>query len=596
MQMAARKVWLTLTLLPLLLGWSSTATGAPPKKNKFHEAVPKIEASFDPPVAKRGETVTWKLTVELAPGWHTYPTRQVDQNAKGNTTDLDFPEPGDVVFVGGLDEPPFKTKQEPLADILQLRYYEQSQIVWKHAAVVNPKAEPGKKIIRVALKKFLVCDARTCLPAESLVLEAPLTISSDPPVPVEDKYKSEVPAAGGGTPAPSPPDRKGSDDKSGQTPKPAEPSPSTDGTVQSVTSASQRDMGLLVFILQGVFFGAISLITPCVFPMIPITVSFFLKQSEKEHHRPIVLALVYTLTIVAVLTIGAILLLTFFQAAIQHWATNAALGGLFIFFALSLLGMYEITLPSGLANFTSAQQGRGGLIGTVFMALTFSIISFSCVAPFMGGFAALVPSFGDVRALIGSGEFAHLAQLLVKLLLGALAFSLTFAAPFFLLALFPSLLRTLPKSGAWMNTVKVVMGFVEVAAALKFFRAGELLFLGEAYLFTYDLALGMYVALSLGCGLYLLNLYRLPHDEPPEHLGVMRLLFSLFFLSLALYLMPGLFKDKGEKQRPTGIVFAWLDSFLLPDDTDKWIGSLKEGLKEAKDKRRLVFVDFTGLS
>jgi thiol:disulfide interchange protein DsbD len=159
------------------------------------------------------------------------------------------------------------------------------------------------------------------------------------------------------------------------------------------------------------------------------------------------------------------------------------------------------------------------------------------------------------------------------------------------------MLRKMPKSGSWMNTVKVVMGFLEVAAAIKFLRAAELLMFGQAQFLTYDLALGMYVALSLACGLYLLGLFRLPHDDPPEHVGVPRLIVSVLFLSLGIYLAPALFRlNADQKQRPTGTVFAWLDSFLLPDLQERRLGSLAEGLKEARDKRKLVFIDFTGLS
>src|SRR5262249_25549996 len=148
--------------------------------------------------------------------------------------------------------------------------------------------------------------------------------------------------------------------------------------------------------------------------------------------------------------------------------------------------LFEIRLPSGLANFTAAREGQGGLVGTVFMALTFTIISFTCVAPFLGGFAGLA---------VQSRPF-------YEIVLGGLAFSITFAAPFFLLALFPSWLKSMPKSGSWMNSVKVVMGFLEMAAGLKFLRAAELLAFGEAEFLSYDLVLGMYVAIAVMCGLY----------------------------------------------------------------------------------------------
>ena len=248
--------------------------------------------------------------------------------------------------------------------------------------------------------------------------------------------------------------------------------------------------------------------------------------------------------------------------------------------------MYEIELPSGLARFTSTREGKGGLFGTTFMALTFTIISFACVAPFLGGFAGTAATSGLT--------WYHR-------LLGGLAFSVTFAAPFFLLALFPTLLRRLPKSGSWLNSVKVVMGFLELAAALKFFRAGELVLIPKPTFFTYDLVLGMWIALGLLCGLYLLNFYRLPHDTPADHIGVARLLIGFLFLSLSFHLLPALFKysSDGEKQRPNGTIYAWVDSFLLPEPSEgkgglAWSGNLAQSIEEARIQGQLVFVDFTG--
>src|SRR5262249_11526942 len=150
---------------------------------------------------------------------------------------------------------------------------------------------------------------------------------------------------------------------------------------------------------------------------------------------------------------------------------NYLLGGLFVVFALSLFGMYEIELPSGLARFTSSREGKGGLVGTMFMALTFTIISFTCVAPFLGGFG---------------GTAATSKPTFLQTLVGGFAFAATFASPFFILALFPTLLKQMPKSGSWLNNVKVVMGFLELAAALKFFRTAELVRESTPILFTYD--------------------------------------------------------------------------------------------------------------
>lgn len=554
-------------------------TSPPPTKvAPFLKAVPGASVRITPATAKRGETLTWTLILQVAEPWYTYPTRQPEKAAESSRTSFSFPG-GDVVFVGELIEPAPKTKTVPGLEGPGSQtplHYLDGTVVFERKLVVSPEAKPGDYQVAVPTT-VIVCNKVTgvCLPPVKLTFEAPLTVSAEPAVPVAEPFAREVAAAR------------------------AAPPTAPDATGPRTAGPSAAETTLLGFMLTGMFWGAVSLLTPCVFPMIPITVSFFLKQSEKQNHRPVQMAVVYCATIITVLTIGAVLLLSVFQAASQHWLTNLVLGGLFVFFALSLLGMYEITLPSGLARFTSMREGQGGLAGTVFMALTFSIISFSCVAPFMGGFAALVPSLGNVTDMVKAGDFGKLGSIFGTLLLGALAFSATFASPFFLLALFPSLLKTMPRSGAWMNTIKVVMGFLELAAAIKFLRATELLAFGQANLLTYDLALGLYVALSVVCGLYLLGIYRLPHDhDVVEHLGVPRTIFAALFLALALYLTPGLFKiDAERRQRPGGSVFAWLDSFLLPEQSGaQHLGSLARGLEEARDKRKLVFVDFTGLS
>jgi thiol:disulfide interchange protein len=256
--------------------------------------------------------------------------------------------------------------------------------------------------------------------------------------------------------------------------------------------------------------------------------------------------------------------------------------------------MYEIELPQSLAQFTSSREGRGGLVGTIFMALTFTIISFACVAPFLGGF----------------GGTAASERPMWHNLLGGLAFAATFAAPFFLLALFPSVLRTLPKSGSWLNAVKVVMGFLELAAAFKFFRKAELVqAAGAPTFFTFDLILGLWIAMSVLCGLYLIGLFRLPHDTPEDHVKVPRLVLSIAFLGLALYLTPAMFKINaaGLPQRPVGTIYSWVDAFLLPDshggdseisntaNLEYAVFQAREEFKKTGTAKR-IFIDFTGVT
>ena len=214
------------------------------------------------------------------------------------------------------------------------------------------------------------------------------------------------------------------------------------------------------------------------------------------------------------------------------------------------------------------------------MAASFTVVSFTCVAPFLGGFAGMATS----------GGFSTF-----ELVLGGLAFAAAFAFPFFLLALFPSLLKALPRSGGWLDSVKVVMGFLELAAALKFLRTAEIAWLSPTNYFTYDLVLGGWVAILLATGLYLLNAYRLPHDEERPSIGVPRLVFALVFLGLGVYLAPALFKGPdGRPQRPNGVVYAWVDAFLLPDPIIEFGADLTTAMDKGRAAKRPVFIDFTG--
>src|SRR5579871_295046 len=554
-----------------------------------------FEITLTPNQARRGETVQLMIKGTPRPGFHTYPLTQRSANPLQDPSQLSTIKYGQVPGIQPLwpvaeSDPQFK-REEGLGWFLE----HDNPFTWKQDLLILPDAVPGAKTVIVTIKAQ-ACNASNCVIGEPQ-FEIKLDVTAADPVPLTPALQERMKA--------KPPELKIIPPPDAPAEKKAVPPPQKEAPPSTPTStASQRDAaGLIAFVLQGIAWGAISLLTPCVFPMIPITVSFFLKQSEQKHHNPVQMALVYSATIVLVLTAGAVLLLQVFQKLSQFWSTNLVLGILFLIFALSLFGMYEIRLPAGLANFTSARESRGGLAGTIFMALTFTIISFTCVAPFLGGFAGL-----DVQS-----------RPWYEILLGGLAFSGTFAAPFFFLALFPTLLRQMPKSGSWMNAMKVVMGFLELAAALKFLRTAEILRFAKAEFLTYDFVLGIYVALALLCGLYLLNLYRLPHDyEVPEHLGVVRLLFSLVFLSLAFYLAPGLLKqDSGEPQRPRGTVFKWVDAFLLRDKPEVtaeqsadengsgtktvrskrpvWLGNLDKGLQRAEQDKRYVFLNFTGL-
>lgn len=586
-----KRIWFPAVLL-LVMGLVAPAHA----QRTFQTAVKKIEARFEPADAKPGQTVTFKLEVQLADGWYTYAVNQPDKGARTSATRIDLPLPGDVIFVDAVqDAPDFKVKAEPDLDIKEIRHYP-GGTTWEVKAVVSPKAAVGPKTIALKTFKIVVCDKSNCLPQATVPISAKLNVIEGS-VEVDPKYREIVEKAIGPTPPLAKNVEPKNDEPAGekklaamQIRKDRDYSADMETVramlpkeLEIVKDSPSTNSGFTAFLLTAMFWGAITLLTPCVFPMVPITVSYFLKQGEKKLHNPLSMALVYTLTIVVVLGVAALFFLSFFRnLSVDPWM-NVGLGLLFVFFALSLFGMYDIVLPSFLVRFTSVRESRGGYGGVIFMALSFSIVSFTCVAPFLGGFAGMADS----------KQFSSL-----QLLAGALAFSATFAAPFFVLALFPSFLKKMPKSGSWMNTIKVVMGFLELAAALKFFRTAELRWTSPPVLFTYDFVLSMWVVILFLSGLYLLSLYRLPHDEPQEHIGVPRMLFGFLFISIGLYLIPGLFAgDKNTKQRPSGTVYAWVDSFLLPDPVpEEWTSDLNAAIERARERDQVVFVDFTGVT
>ncbi|VTS02385.1 thiol:disulfide interchange protein : Thiol:disulfide interchange protein OS=Singulisphaera acidiphila (strain ATCC BAA-1392 / DSM 18658 / VKM B-2454 / MOB10) GN=Sinac_3167 PE=4 SV=1: Thioredoxin_7 [Gemmata massiliana] len=593
---------------PLAKDPLATSKGLPKKFAKLAS----VEFVVEPAKAKRGETVTARLKVTLKEGGggYTYPFFPADTKQLGKN-DLAAPLPvGDLVFIGTVADPPNPdTKQRDDAPSGVMDQIYKHLAVWEFKAVVSPNAKAGKSTVSLGkYTRLQVCDATNCYPARGDELPAAtfevLDGESDKikPADLEEARKIlNLPP-----PKPSAPDRgsvgalppapSGSANKA-EVRKSAKPLDQYTDELRVIATnvlppeegsdfGGIKQTGLWAFIATAALWGLISLVTPCVFPMIPITVSIFLKQAHGSFGERLKLAGVYCLTIISVLGLSAFALLKFMAWLSAHPVTNVLLATLFLVLALSLFGMYELTLPNALQKRLQAKQSKGGVIGTVFGALAFTVISFTCVAPFLGGFAGI--SAGNE----GSGSL--IAVPTAKEIAGGLAFATAFAAPFFVLALVPGLMKALPKSGGWLDSVKAVMGFLELAAALKFLRTAELRVFPTTQYFTYDLVLGAWVAISAACGLYLLNVFRLPHDEEKPNIGVPRLLFALLFLGLALYLTPALFKGHdGKNQRPAGVVYAWVEAFLLPDP-EEWPTDLNVAIEASKKSGKPVFVDFTG--
>jgi thiol:disulfide interchange protein DsbD len=369
---------------------------------------------------------------------------------------------------------------------------------------------------------------------------------------------------------------------------------------------------LLGFFILAFFMGLLGMLTPCVFPMIPMTVSFFMSGSGKKAVTA-TKGLIFGLSITVIYTlIGLIVALTqneaFATVLSSHWIPNLLFFGLFIAFALSFFGLFEITLPSGLANKADRQADKGGYIASFFLAVTLAIVSFSCTGPFVG--TLLVQSARGGVAL--------------EPVLGMFGFGIGLGLPFVVFAFLPSLMKKLPKSGGWLNSVKVVFAFVISGMSLKFLDIVDNYFTFN--IITRDAVVAIWIALAICLGLYLLGKIKLPHDSDLKHTGVFRLILAIASFSFAFYLLPGLFgaplsavsafMPAQEKQvfnlisgnnasvsSVTSVTAMNTDNLC---GTPKYSGfltlpkgisgyfDLKEGLACAKEKNKPVLLDFKG--
>ena len=300
------------------------------------------------------------------------------------------------------------------------------------------------------------------------------------------------------------------------------PSPTLSDTPTPVASG---DSSIWTFFLLAVLAGLGSVLTPCVYPMIPMTVSFFMRDTSKRSVS-MIKALIFGLSIILIYTsVGVIVALTkradLINVLVSHWLTNLIFAGIFIVFALSFFGLFEITLPGSFANKIDREADKGGYISAFFMALALVVISFSCTGPFVGGI------------LVASTQ-----GLAIKPILGMSGFGLAFALPFTMLAFFPSLMKQMPKSGGWLNSVKIVFAFVMLAFTFYFLSFADK---GLGWnIITRDIFLCIWIVLFALAGYYLLGKIQFVHDSPVQHVGVMRLLAAAASFVFALYLFTGL--------------------------------------------------------
>jgi thiol:disulfide interchange protein len=490
--------------------------------------------SSDVSKAAPGATVPLRLTAKIDDGWHIY--------------SVGTPEPRNVkITFGGAAAHVFQPKpQQKYDEVLEANteFYEKEAVFWVPFELKKDAAAGPLEV--TAQIRYAVCDAKVCLPPKTKKVSFTLTVDGSAPA----IGAFAAPAGYIDTAAPV---------------KPAAPQKTSEG--------------MLAYLLTAFGLGLASIFTPCVFPMIPITVSFFLNDRGGIRQ-----AIVFSLGIVVLfcaLGFGVTAAVGPFgvvQLASNPWV-NGFIAIVFTAFALSLLGAFEITLPSSLLTKLDAASRRGGYLGTLLMGLTFSLTSFACVGPFVGSLLAASVQLKGWQPVLGMASFAT-----------GLAF------PFFFLAAFPGYLKMLPRSGGWLARVKTVMGFALLAVMLKY--ASNIDQVLQLNWLTRERFLAAWFVLFAMAGLYLLGLLKLEGVEEGEALGIGRLLIASVFLIFAFSLLPGMFgAPLGELDAfvPAATTVGGFGGGKTAEAGPVWMkNQYREALDRAKQENKLVLVSFTG--
>ena len=544
------------------------APNGAPERRDAPAALRPPEATFETAVSPAevapGGTVIFEVRVKLAPTWHIYAyAEETPEGVAAVPTNFDTFDLDGLEVAGAWS--PSREAHEPPADVdvLMYKYYE-DEVTWSLPLKVPADANAGPRTLYTQIQ-FQICDPRSCKPSTRVTL---------PPAVVNVKGGdgSEAPEAGSGASVASAmaatdsPEDDDNEAVEAAASVEAETSESL-GSADVASAATPRkagalqekiDQGLLAFMGWSALGGLVALLMPCVWPMIPVTVNFFVKQGQpdKEGKRRSTtgLAVTYCLTIIGLFTLIGVAASAIFgeeaglRIANNPWI-NLFIAAVLIVFGLGLLGFFEIRLPNVLLNASARNEGRGGIVGVVFMALTLSITSFSCTVPVVGALLVVAARGGVFYPVVGLATFATVLAL-----------------PFFLLALAPGLLAKLPRSGDWMNSVKLVGGLIELGAAFKFVNAAEVSFGAnpENAWFDSQVLLSIWVVVCFVCGLYLLRVFRTDHDQSSEGIGPGRILSGTLFLALALYFAPALFGFP-----PKGQVYDRVLAGLLPNDSSE---------------------------
>ncbi len=366
--------------------------------------------------------------------------------------------------------------------------------------------------------------------------------------------------------------------------------PLTNCTIQSSSSTDgdTKSKGLFTLFALGFLGGLVALLTPCVFPMIPLTVSFFTKKAtnRKSGIKNAFLYGFFIFLIYVLLSLPFHFLDSLNPEILNNISTNVYLNVfffvIFIVFALSFFGFYEITLPGGMSSGADSKAGAGNVVGIFFMALTLALVSFSCTGPILGSLLA-----GSLSADGGA----------MQLTSGMAGFGLALALPFALFALFPNLLQSLPKSGGWLNTVKVVLGFIELALAFKFLSNADLV--KHWGILKREIFIGIWIVVGSGLTLYLLNVITFKHDSPIKKLPAIRMFLGVFTGLFTLYLLPGVTNTKWANLSLISGFPPPLYYSVYKQDSDCILSlnctrDYEQGLEMARAQHKPILIDFTG--
>jgi thiol:disulfide interchange protein len=441
----------------------------------FAQILEPVKWTFESKQEGTEATLIFIATIEE--GWHLYDTKLPDGGPIQTT--IHFADSTLFEFAGELGKEPIPTEYFDKTFNLNLAYFSKQAILTQKI-----KLKTADKVEIKGFVEFMSCNDETCTPPT----EAEFAFNLN-----AQQAKNEI----------------------------------IDTTNVSEESVGKIKSGnLLVFLLLSFLAGLAAILTPCVFPMIPMTVSFFMNSGESKFKSRLN-AVFYGFSIIAIYTIiGTLVAVLFGPGAANwlstHWLPNLIFFAVFMLFAFSFFGMFEIVLPSWIVNKSDQQVDKGGLMGSFFMALTLVLVSFSCTGPIVG--AILVESAG--------GQ-------ILKPIIGMFGFSLAFAMPFTLFALFPGWLNNLPKSGGWLNSVKVVLGFLELALGLKFLSVAD-----QTYhwgILDREIYLAIWIVIFTLLGFYLLGKLKFSHDSDVKFVSVPRLLMAIFSFTFVIYLVPGMF-------------------------------------------------------